>query len=139
MASIALIILRSLCSDIDHNNIGSQGMMLLLDKQLPLTWLSVSKYLVNSDKNNITAEGLILMPTSNFAQLNCLVLSNDIFIKVITKLAAVVFNCWQRPICLSKTSSGLVIILVIEVIVKLGTQEWNICSKENGPSYNNYR
>jgi hypothetical protein len=68
-------------------------MMLLLDKQLPLTWLSVSKYLVNLDKNNITAEGLRLMPTSNLAQLNCLVLSNDIFIKVITKLAAVVFNC----------------------------------------------
>ena len=62
------------------NEIGNQGMILLLEKQLPLNKLYVGNFLLYSDGNNITAEGLRLMPNSNWIQLKWLELGNNIFI-----------------------------------------------------------
>ncbi len=51
------------------NEIGNQGMILLLERQLPLNKLDVSNYLLYSGSNNITAEGLRLIPNCNWIQL----------------------------------------------------------------------
>jgi hypothetical protein len=55
-------------------------MILLVERQLPLNVLDVSNYLLYSDENNITADGLRLMPNGNLSQLKYLVLRNNIFI-----------------------------------------------------------
>ncbi len=62
------------------NNIGNQGMLLLMQKQLLLSQLDVGKYLFDSANNNITQEGLRLMPNCNFSRLKLLSLRNNIFI-----------------------------------------------------------
>ncbi len=66
--------------NLGYNNIGNQGMILLLEKQLPLNCFDVSNHLLYSGSNNITAEGLRLMPNSNWIQLKLLYLGNNIFI-----------------------------------------------------------
>jgi hypothetical protein len=53
---------------------------LLMQRQLPLNQLNVGNYLLYSDYNNITADGLRLMPDCKFSQLKYLVLGNNIFI-----------------------------------------------------------
>jgi hypothetical protein len=55
-------------------------MLFLLERQLPLNGLSVCKYLLYVDTNQITVEGLQLMPNSHFSQLNYLNLGHNIFI-----------------------------------------------------------
>ena len=66
--------------DLEYNNIGNQGMILLMQRQLPLNVLYVGNYSLYSDRNNITADGLRLMPNCNFIHLMSLYLSNNIFI-----------------------------------------------------------
>jgi hypothetical protein len=79
--------------NLGRNNIGNQGMILLLERQLPLIELNVGNFLLYSDNNNITAEGLRLMPNYNFSHLRWLSLSNNLFIQAIITLAAMVLNC----------------------------------------------
>ena len=55
--------------DLDRNNIGNQGIILLMQRQLPLSKLYVRNYSLYSDNNNITADGLRLMPNCNWIQL----------------------------------------------------------------------
>ena len=55
--------------DLGYNNIGNQGMILLMQRQLPLSQLDVCNYSLYSGDNNITADGLKLMPNCNFSQL----------------------------------------------------------------------
>ncbi len=62
------------------NNIGNQGMILLMQSQLHLNKLSVSHYLLYPDQINLTADGLRLMPNCNISQLKYLDLGNNIFI-----------------------------------------------------------
>ena len=66
--------------DLDYNNIANQGMILLMQRQLPLSELYVRNYSLYSANNNITADGLRLMPNCNFSHLKSLDLSNNIFI-----------------------------------------------------------
>ena len=68
-------------------------MILLMQSQLPLNKLNVSNHSLYSGSNNIAAEGLRLMPNSNWIQLKQLDLGNNIFIQGKTILAAVVLNC----------------------------------------------
>ena len=65
MASTALATVRLFLDNLEYNNIGSQGMVLVLERQLDLKMFSVSNNLSNSDENEITAEGLRLMPDCN--------------------------------------------------------------------------
>ena len=55
-------------------------MVLLLERQIPLSKLDVRNYFLYSDGKNITADGLRLMPKCNWVQLKYLNLSNNIFI-----------------------------------------------------------
>ncbi len=66
--------------NLDYNNIGNQGMILLMQRQFPLSHLYVSNYLLYSDNNNITVDGLRLMPNCNWIQIKYLYLGNNIFI-----------------------------------------------------------
>jgi hypothetical protein len=59
-----------------------------MQKQLPLTDFRLSNYLLYSEQNNITADGLRLMPDCKLNQLKNLRLGNNIFIKSKTILAA---------------------------------------------------
>ncbi len=64
---------------LDFNNISNQGIIVVMQRSLPLNILHVRNYLFYSGKNNITAEGLRLMPNCNFARLTSLELSKNIF------------------------------------------------------------
>lgn len=55
--------------NLDLNNIGSQGMILVMERQLPLNRLYVSNYYFYPGDNNITSEGLRLISDFNFFQL----------------------------------------------------------------------
>ncbi len=55
--------------NLGNNYIGNQGMILLMQRQLPLNKLYFSNHSLYSDGNNIKAEGLRLMPNSNWIQL----------------------------------------------------------------------
>jgi hypothetical protein len=68
-------------------------MIVLMQRQIHLNVLSIRDYLLYSDNNNITAEGLKLMPSCNWIQLKWLNLGYNIFIQVVTILAAAVLNC----------------------------------------------
>ncbi len=72
--------LSNYLDNLGRNNIGNQGMILLMEKQLPLNQLGVSNYLLYSDSNNITVEGLRPMPNSNSIQLKQLDLGNNIYL-----------------------------------------------------------
>jgi hypothetical protein len=66
--------LQKLClsnylDNLDNNNIGNQGMLLLMQRQLPLNALIVSNYSSYTDNSNIKAEGLRLMVNWNWIQL----------------------------------------------------------------------
>jgi hypothetical protein len=73
-------VLSNYLDNLGRNNIGNQGMILLMEKQLPLNQLGVSNYLLYSDSNNITVEGLRPMPNSNSIQLKQLDLGNNIYL-----------------------------------------------------------
>jgi hypothetical protein len=73
-------VLRNYLDNLDYNNIGNQGMILLMQSQLLLSNLYVSNYSLYSDYNNITADGPRLIPNCNWIQLKLLDLSNNIFI-----------------------------------------------------------
>jgi hypothetical protein len=62
---------------LDFNSIGDQGMIYLVERQLPLHTLSACNNLLYAGQNNIAAEGLRLMPNCNFLQLKQLDLSNS--------------------------------------------------------------
>jgi hypothetical protein len=66
--------------------------MLLIQRQLPLHRLDVGNYLLYSAANNITAEGLRLLPNYNMSQIKHLNLGINILIKDLTILVAVVSN-----------------------------------------------
>jgi hypothetical protein len=55
--------------NLDLNNVGSQGMILVMKRQLPLIRLYVSNYYFYPGDNNITSEGLRLISDFNFFQL----------------------------------------------------------------------
>ena len=55
--------------NLDLNNVGSQGMILVMKRQLPLIRLYVSNYYLYPGDNNITSEGLRLISDFNFFQL----------------------------------------------------------------------
>jgi hypothetical protein len=80
MASTLITIFRYYLDNLGGNNIRNQGMILLLERQLPLNNLDVSNHSLYSGSNNITAEGLRLMPNGNWIQLKLLYLGNNIFI-----------------------------------------------------------
>ncbi len=67
-------------NNLGQNNIDNQGIITVLEKQLPYSKLDVGNYLLYSDDNNITVDGLRLMPNCNFSHLKWLVLRNNIFI-----------------------------------------------------------
>jgi hypothetical protein len=73
-------VLSNFLDNLGYNNIGNEGMILLMQKQLFLIQLNVCNYSLYSDNNNITADGLRMMPNFNCIQLKYLHLSNNIFI-----------------------------------------------------------
>ncbi len=72
--------LSNYLDNLGNNNIGNQGMILPMQRQLPLNKLDVSNHSLYSGINNITAEGLRLMPNRNLSHLKWLKLGNNIFI-----------------------------------------------------------
>ena len=72
--------LSNYLDNLGRNNIGNQAMILLMQRQLPLSQLDVCNYSLYSGDNNITADGLRLMPNCNWIQMKYLHLRNNIFI-----------------------------------------------------------
>ncbi len=72
--------LSNYLDNLGQNHIDNQGIILVLEKQLPLDKLYVGNYLLHTDNNNITVDGLRLMPNCKFSHLKWLVLRNNIFI-----------------------------------------------------------
>ncbi len=56
-------------NNLGKNNIGDQGIVLLIERQLPINRLAICNYVLDTGNNNITVKGLKSMLNFNCSEL----------------------------------------------------------------------